>query len=119
MTLETLLEYPVFKALVPWPIILAMAPIVYWFFRGAKGELSLARPVESRVDEYLDRRFESIIEEYSLVRTPQLQGFRQLNEPVLAEGEARVQALRKAEEELNATLDDLSKRLDALEKQMA
>jgi membrane protease YdiL (CAAX protease family) len=33
MTLEALLDYPLFKALIPSPIILAMAPIIYWFFR--------------------------------------------------------------------------------------
>lgn len=33
MTLEALLENPLFKALIPSPIILAMAPVIYWFFR--------------------------------------------------------------------------------------
>ena len=93
--------------------------LIYYYFRGAKGNIELRRPMESRVDEYLDRRFESIIEEYSLVRSPRLQGFRQLNDPLLAEDEERVQALKKAEEELNTTLDDLGKRLDALEHEMA
>jgi hypothetical protein len=93
--------------------------LIYYYFRGAKGNIELRRPMESRVDEYLDRRFESIIEEYSLVRTPRLQGFRQLNEPLLAENEGRAQALKKAEEELNTTLDDLGKRLEALEHEMA
>jgi hypothetical protein len=93
--------------------------LIYYYFRGAKGNIELRRPMESRVDEYLDRRFESIIEEYSLVRTPRLQGFRQLNEPLLAEDEARVQGLKKAEEDLTTTLDDLGKRLDALEHEMA
>ena len=93
--------------------------LIYYYFRGAQGNIELRRPMESRVDEYLDRRFESIIQEYSLVRTPQVQGFRQLNEPLLADSEGRVQALKQAEEELNGTLDDLSKRLDALEHEVA
>jgi hypothetical protein len=93
--------------------------LIYYYFRGAKGNIELRRPMESRVDEYLDRRFESIIEEYSLVRTPQLQGFKQLNEPLLADTEGRAQALKKAEEDLTTTLDDLGKRLDALEHEMA
>ncbi len=93
--------------------------LIYYYFRGAKGNIELRRPMESRVDEYLDRRFESIIEEYSLVRSPRVQGFRQLNEPLLAEDEARVQALKQAEKELDTTLDELAQRLDTLEKQMA
>ena len=40
---------------------------IYYYWKGAKGDISLARPVESRVDEYLDRRFELMIEEWSLV----------------------------------------------------
>ena len=32
---------------------------IYYYWKGAKGDVSLARPVESRVDEYLDRRFET------------------------------------------------------------
>ena len=93
--------------------------LIYYYFRGAKGNIELRRPMESRVDEYLDRRFESIIEEYSLVRTPRVQGFRQLNDPLLADTEGRAQALKKAEEELSASLDDIDKRLDALEHEMA
>lgn len=93
--------------------------LIYYYFRGAKGNIELRRPMESRVDEYLDRRFESIIEEYSLVRSPRVQGFRQLNEPILAEDEGRVQALKQAEKELDTTLNELAQRLDALEKQMA
>ena len=93
--------------------------LIYYYFRGAKGNIELRRPMESRVDEYLDRRFESIIEEYSLVRTPQAEGFRKLNDPLLAETEGRAQALKKAEEELTASLDDIDKRLDALEHEMA
>jgi hypothetical protein len=107
------------EALVIILLVGIMFFLIYYYFRGAQGNIELRRPMESRVDEYLDRRFESIIEEYSLVRTPQVQGFRQLNEPLVADGEARVQALKKAEEDLGASLDDLGKRLDALEHEMA
>jgi len=93
--------------------------LIYYYFRGAQGNIELRRPMESRVDEYLDRRFEDIIQEYALVRTPQLQGFRQLNTPLLEESEARAGALKKAEEDLTMTLDDLGKRLEALEHEMA
>jgi hypothetical protein len=107
------------EALVILLLVGIMFFLIYYYFRGAKGNIELRRPMESRVDEYLDRRFESIIEEYSLVRTPRLQGFRQLNEPLLAESEGRAQALKKTEEELTTTLDDLGKRLEALEHEMA
>ena len=46
--------------------------LVYYFFRGAKGDIALTRPVESRVDEYLDRRFQSMVEEWQLVSRPKL-----------------------------------------------
>ena len=92
--------------------------LVYYFFRGAKGDISLRKPMESRIDEYLDRRFESIIEEYSLVRTSQLQGFKEMNAPLLDENEVRTHALEKAEADLSATLDNLDKRLDALEHEV-
>jgi len=107
------------EALVILLLVGIMFFLIYYYFRGAKGDISLRRPMESRVDEYLDRRFESIIQEYSLVRTPQLQGFKQLNTPLLAENEGRAQALKKAEEDLTTTLDDLGKRLEALENEMA
>ena len=93
--------------------------LTYYYFKGAKGDISLRRPMESRVDEYLDRRFESIIEEYSLVRTPDVQAFKQLNTPLLAEDEDRAAALKRAEEDLSGMLDDLGKRLEALEHEMA
>ena len=46
--------------------------LIYYYFRGAKGDIALTRPVESRVDEYLDRRFESLVEEWELVNHPKL-----------------------------------------------
>ena len=45
--------------------------LVYYFFWGARGNISLARPVESRVDEYLDRRFQSMVEEWELRFPPE------------------------------------------------
>jgi hypothetical protein len=93
--------------------------IVYYYFRGSSGKVSIRKPMESRIDEYLDRRFESIIQEYSLVRTPQLKGFKEMNTPLLDESEARAHALEKAEADLTATMDDLDRRLDALEHEVA
>jgi hypothetical protein len=92
--------------------------LVYYYFRGSSGKVSLRKPMESRIDEYLDRRFESIIQEYSLVRSAQLQGFKQTNAPLLDDSENRAHALEKAEADLTATLTDLDKRLDALEHEV-
>ena len=50
-------------------ILCAVIFLVYYFFRGAKGNISLTRPVESRVDEYLDRRFQSMVDEWELYPT--------------------------------------------------
>ncbi len=93
--------------------------LVYYYFRGMTGEVSLRRPMESRIDEYLDRRFESMIEEYSLARGARVQGFRKVNTPVLSESEERARSLKAAGEELSATIGDLDRRLDALEREMA
>lgn len=38
-------------------ILLVVDFLLFWFFQGSSGRVSLRRPVESRVDEYLDRRF--------------------------------------------------------------
>ncbi|MDD1655880.1 MAG: hypothetical protein LUO87_00690 [Methanomicrobiales archaeon] len=109
----TLLEFLVIILLVGILLFL-----VYYYFRGSSGKVSIRKPMESRIDEYLDRRFESIIEEYSLVRSSQLQGFRQVNTPFLDESEVRAHALEQAETDLSTTLDDLDRRLDALEHEM-
>jgi hypothetical protein len=89
--------------------------LVYYYFSGSSGKVSAGKPMESRIDEYLDRRFESIIEEYSLVRSSRLDGFKQMNGQILDDGENRAHALEQAETALSATLYNLDKRLDALE----
>ena len=100
-------------------ILCALIFLVYWFFRGAKGEISLARPVESRVDEYLDRRFQSMIEEWELVSGPRLQRFREQRTQDLAQDEARLAELKEFETGMQTTLSSLEARLDALEKELA
>ena len=92
--------------------------LVYWFFRGAKGELSLARPVESRVDEYLDRRFQSMVEEWELVSGPRLRHFTEQRTKDLDQDEARIAELKKFESGMQTTLDSLEARLDTLEKEL-
>ncbi len=90
--------------------------LIYYYWRGAKGEVSLARPVESRVDEYLDRRFELMIEEWSLVSRARLQSFRQSKDQVLLANEEKVASLKDFSETMESSLKTLEERLDALEK---
>ena len=93
--------------------------LVYYFFRGAKGDISLARPVESRVDEYLDRRFQSLVEEWQLVTRPRLGTFKEQRYRRIEENEARVAELKNYELAMQETLDSLETRLDALETELA
>ncbi len=92
--------------------------LVYYFFRGSTGRISASRPVESRIDEYLDRRFESLIEEWSLVRKPGLQRFQQDRNLALDRDEERIQSLKSFETEMNTTLNELEGRLNALENSL-
>ena len=90
---------------------------IYYYWKGAKGDVSLARPVESRVDEYLDRRFEMMIEEWSLVSRAKLQSFRQSKDQILESNEGKVASLKDFSETMEGSLKKLEDRLDALEKQ--
>ena len=100
-------------------ILCAVIFLVYYFFRGAKGNLSLARPVESRVDEYLDRRFQSIVEEWELVSRPRLQTFKEQGIRQIEQDEARLAELKNYESGMQTTLVSLEARLDTLEKELA
>jgi len=93
--------------------------LVYYFFRGQKGDISLARPVESRVDEYLDRRFQSMVEEWELVSHPKLQKFREQSNKEIEGNEARLAELKDYEAGMQTTLTSLEARLDTLEKELA
>ncbi|MGA2160610.1 MAG: hypothetical protein ABSG28_00215 [Methanoregula sp.] len=93
--------------------------LVYYFFRGAKGDISLTRPVESRVDEYLDRRFQSMVEEWQLVSRPKLQKFKEQQTPAIEQEEARLADLKNYESGMQTTLASLEARLDTLEKELA
>ena len=93
--------------------------LVYYFFRGAKGNIELTRPVESRVDEYLDRRFQSMVEEWQLVSRPKLAKFQDQRIPEIERDEARVTELKNYESGMQTTLASLEARLDALEKELA
>ena len=93
--------------------------LVYYFFRGQKGNISLSRPVESRVDEYLDRRFQSMVEEWELVSHPRLQTWKEQRTPEIEQDEARLLDLKNYESGMQAHLTSLEARLDTLEKELA
>ena len=97
-------------------IVAILLFLIYYYWRGAKGEVSLSRPMESRVDEYLDRRFELMIEEWSLVSRARLQSFRQSKDQVLLANEEKVASLKDFSETMESSLKTLEERLDALEK---
>ena len=93
--------------------------LIYYYFRGAKGDLSVTRPVESRVDEYLDRRFENLVDEWELVNRPKLQRFKEQKSKELEQDEARITDLKKFELDLESSLTKLETRLDTIEKGLA
>lgn len=92
--------------------------VIYYYWKGAKGEVSLTKPMESRVDEYLDRRFELMIDEWSLINRSRLQSFLEHEDKTLAKDEARVAALKDFREQMGENLGKLEDRLDALEKKI-
>jgi hypothetical protein len=90
--------------------------LIYYYFRGAKGDIAVTRPIESRVDEYLDRRFENLIDEWQLVNQPKLQRFKEQKSKELEQDEARLADLKKFELDLENSLTKLESRLDSIEK---
>jgi hypothetical protein len=93
--------------------------LIYYYFRGAKGDLSMTRPVESRVDEYLDRRFENLVDEWQLIDQQKLQRFKEQKSKELEQDEARITDLKKFELDLESSLTKLETRLDTIEKGLA
>jgi len=93
--------------------------LIYYYFRGAKGDISLTHPMESRVDEYLDRRFESLVEEWQLIDQSKLQKFKEQKSRELEQDEARLTDLKKFEIDLENSLIQLESRLDGIEKGLA
>ncbi|MBT8506892.1 hypothetical protein AZH53_00415 [Methanomicrobiaceae archaeon CYW5] len=99
-------------------LIIIAAFILYYYFRGTGGHVAITRPMESRVDEYLDRHFEMMVAEWSLMDRYQVKSFCANKEKALAAGEEKVTALRTFEEEMNTTLAGLEERINVLEKQI-
>jgi hypothetical protein len=93
--------------------------LIYYYFRGAKGDIALTRPVESRVDEYLDRRFETLVDEWELVNQPKLQKFKEQKSKEIEQDEIRLADLKKFELDLENSLTKLEGRLDGIEKGLA
>jgi len=91
--------------------------VIYYYWKGTKGGLSLTRPMESRVDEYLDRRFELMIDEWSLVSRARLQSFRNSKDQTLEADEVKVASLKTFSETMDQKLKQLETRLETLEKQ--
>jgi hypothetical protein len=100
-------------------VLVLIIVLIYFYFEGSSGRVSARRPVESRVDEYLDRKFEDLIEEWSLVTLPGVKRFREQHTPRLNESEGRLSSLKDSEREVKGNLDALEARLAALEKEFA
>jgi len=100
-------------------ILGALLFCIYYFMRGAKGDISITHPMESRVDEYLDRRFQGIVEEWQLVTRPKLQQFKEQRYNELEQDETRLTSLKQSNADMQATLGKLEARLDNLEKELA
>lgn len=99
-------------------VIAVVAFMLYYLLKGSKGRLELSRPIESRVDEYLDRRFEDLIERWSLVTQPNLHAFRERTGTLISGEEQRIAGLTSYEQDMTSTIQNLEGRLDALEKDL-
>jgi hypothetical protein len=109
----------ILEAILTILVIVLIVIAIYFYFKGSKGKLSITSPVESRVDEYLDRRFESLVTEWAMVRTPALKRFKAQHEPALDQNEAKVSEIQAFEREINNTLSGMEDRLDHLEKELS
>lgn len=100
-------------------IVALIAFILYYYFRGSSGHVSISRPMESRVDEYLDRHFEHMVEEWSLMDKYQVRTFREHNDPALIKEEKRMDGLKEFRHEMTDTLTGLEERLNVLEAEIS
>ena len=75
--------------------------------------------MESRVDEYLDRHFEHMVEEWSLMDRYQVRTFREHNDSALTKEEKRMSGLKEFRHEMTDTLAGLEERLNVLEAEIS
>ena len=100
-------------------VLCALLFLIYYFISGQKGNISISSPVESRVDEYLDRRFQSIVDEWQLVTRSKLETFTEPRYKELEQDETRLVDVKSAHDGIQASLGKLEVRLDNLEKELA
>lgn len=106
------------EALLFLVLIFFVGFVLYYYFRGSMGHVEISRPMESRLDEYLDRRFDAMIEEWSLVRRPEAQKFRDEKLADLSQDEKRMAELKEFEKSFGEHITSMEERLEALEKQV-
>lgn len=97
-------------------IILLVIFIIYWYLAGSRGTVSFRRPVESRVDEYLDLKFEQMMKEWSLVNQSGLKRYRSEREGTLSEYESSLGRLSESEAGLEEQIRQLEDRLNELDQ---
>jgi hypothetical protein len=106
------------EALIILIILALILFVLYYFLKGSTGRVVVTRPIESRIDEYLDRRFEDMVSEWSLTTKSKLNRFKRKETPRLENNEARVAELKKFETDMNLNLDNLEERLNVLEEKL-
>ncbi len=106
------------EALLILLLIILAGFIVYYFFRGSSGKVHISHPLESRLDEYLDRRFDAMVEEWALIRRPEAQKFRDEKTADLSQDEKRMADLKEFEKQFGEHLARMEERLETLEKQV-
>ncbi len=107
------------EALLLLIIVVILFFVLYFLLKDTTGRVEVTRPIESRIDEYLDQRFEDLVREWSLVTRPKLGRFKREKSSVLDQDEIRVAEMKSFETEMKKTLNSLEERLDALEKELA
>ena len=106
------------EALLILVLIILVGFVIYYYFRGSSGRVDISHPMESRLDEYLDRRFDAMVEEWSLVRRPEAQKFRDEKLADLSQDEKRMAELKEFEKEFGEQMASMEERLETLEKQI-
>ncbi len=107
------------EALLILMVLLLLFFVLYYILKGSTGRIAVTRPIESRIDEYLDQRFEDLIKEWSLTTKSKLRMFERAKSPILSADETKVEELKAFEKDMRITLDNLEERLDVLEKELA